>query len=202
MDHTITHEKYGVGIIKSVEKTELGYNVTVEFESIGEKVLLCVFNPLEEKAWSVLREPVSVIASFNKVGDAMPLYIQIDKGEKKLDLKIVECTKTDGQLGRSSSYRCRAAYKNRQVEFNLEFYKGTTMWYMTISNSTFDGLFKAWEIEGNGGHVMITSFSQKTIEELGYYVYVYSDPDTHKPFYVGKGKGNRAFDHLYSEGDS
>jgi len=50
MDHTITHEKYGVGIIKSVEKTELGYNVTVEFESIGEKVLLCVFNPLEEKA--------------------------------------------------------------------------------------------------------------------------------------------------------
>ena len=49
MDHTINHEKYGVGIIKSVEKTELGYNVTVEFESIGEKVLLCAFNPLEEK---------------------------------------------------------------------------------------------------------------------------------------------------------
>lgn len=36
---------------------------------------------------------------------------------------------------------------------------------------------------------MITSFSQKTIDELGYYVYVYSNPDTHKPFYVGKGKG-------------
>lgn len=43
---------------------------------------------------------------------------------------------------------------------------------------------------------MITAFSQKTVEELGYYVYVYSDPDTKKPFYVGKGKGNRVFAHL------
>lgn len=49
---------------------------------------------------------------------------------------------------------------------------------------------------------MITSFSQKTIEELGYYVYVYSDPDTHKPFYVGKGKGNRVFAHLTDDSDS
>ena len=49
---------------------------------------------------------------------------------------------------------------------------------------------------------MITSFSPKTIEELGYYVYVYSDPDTHKPFYVGKGKGNRVFDHLSYDNDS
>ncbi len=40
------------------------------------------------------------------------------------------------------------------------------------------------------------SFSSKTIDELKFYVYVYSDPDTHKPFYVGKGKGNRAFSHL------
>lgn len=49
---------------------------------------------------------------------------------------------------------------------------------------------------------MITSFSQKTIDELGYYVYVYSNPDTHKPFYVGKGKGNRVFDHLSYDNDS
>lgn len=49
---------------------------------------------------------------------------------------------------------------------------------------------------------MITSFSQKTIDELGYYVYVYSNPDIHKPFYVGKGKGNRVFAHLFDEGDS
>lgn len=49
---------------------------------------------------------------------------------------------------------------------------------------------------------MLTSFSLKTIEALGYYVYVYSDPDTHKPFYVGKGKGNRAFNHLNDNSDS
>jgi len=39
-------------------------------------------------------------------------------------------------------------------------------------------------------------FSPTTIKALKNYVYVYSDPDTHKPFYVGKGKGNRAFQHL------
>ena len=29
-------------------------------------------------------------------------------------------------------------------------------------------------------------FSKKTLENLGYYVYVYSDPDTKVPFYIGK----------------
>ena len=43
---------------------------------------------------------------------------------------------------------------------------------------------------------MINKFSPNTVENIGYYVYVYSDPDTHEPFYVGKGQGNRVFDHL------
>lgn len=39
-------------------------------------------------------------------------------------------------------------------------------------------------------------------EELGYYVYLYLDPETDKPFYVGKGKGNRVYAHLYDDSDS
>ena len=42
---------------------------------------------------------------------------------------------------------------------------------------------------------MIKKFSFNTAE-LGNYVYVYSDPDDHKPFYIGRGKGNRVFSHL------
>lgn len=48
---------------------------------------------------------------------------------------------------------------------------------------------------------MITKFSPSTIKKLGYYVYVYSDPDTREPFYVGKGTGNRVFSHLNSKTD-
>lgn len=44
--------------------------------------------------------------------------------------------------------------------------------------------------------IMIKHFSNNTRNSLGFYVYVYSDPDTHKPFYVGKGNNDRVFDHL------
>ncbi len=45
-------------------------------------------------------------------------------------------------------------------------------------------------------------FPPEIIEELGSYVYLYIDPRTGQPFYVGKGVGNRAFDHLYEKEDS
>jgi hypothetical protein len=32
--------------------------------------------------------------------------------------------------------------------------------------------------------------------ELGHYVYMYLDPATNEPFYIGIGVGNRAFSHL------
>jgi len=42
-------------------------------------------------------------------------------------------------------------------------------------------------------------FSPEVRRRLGHYVYLYLDPDTREVFYVGKGRGNRAFHHL---GDS
>lgn len=40
------------------------------------------------------------------------------------------------------------------------------------------------------------NFSPRTEEALGYYVYLLVDPQNNKIFYVGKGKGDRVFDHL------
>lgn len=39
-------------------------------------------------------------------------------------------------------------------------------------------------------------FSQAAIEQLKYYVYFLQDPTNGEVFYVGKGKGNRVFQHL------
>ena len=39
-------------------------------------------------------------------------------------------------------------------------------------------------------------FSQAVIENLGYYVYFLQDPRNGRVFYVGKGIGNRLFQHL------
>jgi len=39
-------------------------------------------------------------------------------------------------------------------------------------------------------------FSQSVIESLGYYVYFLKDPRNDEVFYVGKGIGNRIFNHL------
>lgn len=43
---------------------------------------------------------------------------------------------------------------------------------------------------------MITEFSKEVIEKLNYYVYRLIDPRNGQTFYVGKGKGNRVFQHV------
>jgi hypothetical protein len=45
-------------------------------------------------------------------------------------------------------------------------------------------------------------FSPSIIDDLKYYVYLYSNPITHEVFYVGKGKGNRVFAHILDQSES
>lgn len=47
-----------------------------------------------------------------------------------------------------------------------------------------------------------TEFTKQVIDSIGYYVYIYSDPETNVPFYIGKGKGNRCFNHLFLDNES
>ncbi len=44
-----------------------------------------------------------------------------------------------------------------------------------------------------------TSFSEAIIKRIGYYVYRLVDPRNEETFYVGKGIGNRVFDHIKGE---
>ncbi len=41
----------------------------------------------------------------------------------------------------------------------------------------------------------LQGFSFAVQEKIGFYVYLLRDPETQQVFYVGKGKGNRVFDH-------
>jgi len=43
---------------------------------------------------------------------------------------------------------------------------------------------------------LIKEFPKSVIEKLGYYVYLLIEPTTNKVFYVGKGTGNRIFNHI------
>lgn len=46
----------------------------------------------------------------------------------------------------------------------------------------------------------IEEFSQRTKENIGYYVYCLIDPRNNEIFYVGKGCGSRVFNHQQEDG--
>lgn len=43
---------------------------------------------------------------------------------------------------------------------------------------------------------------RRVCEKLKYYIYLYVDPRTQRPFYVGKGQGNRIYSHLSDSNDT
>ncbi len=49
---------------------------------------------------------------------------------------------------------------------------------------------------------MLDLIAPHVAERLGYYVYLYVDPRTNEPFYVGKGQGERALAHLRDTSES
>ncbi len=48
----------------------------------------------------------------------------------------------------------------------------------------------------------IKKFPSRVVRNLGYYVYLLIDPEKNEIFYVGKGKGNRCFEHLNGDNNS
>ena len=48
----------------------------------------------------------------------------------------------------------------------------------------------------------LKKFNSDVIQSLKYYVYLLSDPDTGEIFYVGKGRGNRVFQHFSDKEDN
>lgn len=48
----------------------------------------------------------------------------------------------------------------------------------------------------------VLSFPTEVIEQIKHYVYAYVDPRNSEIFYIGKGRGNRAFDHLYDNSET
>jgi hypothetical protein len=49
---------------------------------------------------------------------------------------------------------------------------------------------------------MSLSIPREVASHLGFYVYLYVDPRTDRPFYVGKGQGERVLAHLNAQGES
>ena len=77
-----------------------------------------------------------------------------------------------------------------------------------VSEAERSGAFPfAWDAGGRRGldrerSRMVPTIPRDVARKLGYYVYLYVDPRTGKPFYVGKGKGERVLSHFGEVGES
>lgn len=70
------------------------------------------------------------------------------------------------------------------------------------SDKTINTVPRILQMQSNRFIYKKDEFPAEVCEKLGCYVYIYSCPETMEPFYIGKGRDNRCFHHLYENSKS
>lgn len=78
------------------------------------------------------RQPINVIASFNKDGKIMPLYFQIAEDGEKLIMKIIDFQeiKDDIKNDVHAVFKCKYEHYGIIQTVTLRFYSRNHTWYL------------------------------------------------------------------------